>query len=732
MNQEPSQSNFVGEVLDFYADQLSQTVDFEMRPQQKALAASISQAFEEGLILLAEAGTGTGKSLAYLIPAVLWTRRYARPIIISTRTLNLQQQLLEKDIPLLQSLFSEPFNVAPARGWSNYVCLRRLYDLPGSGLVEPEIEEQAHELQHELNQGQWGVRQELHASTALWSEVCADSTACNRQMCPYYSGCYLFQERKLLEKADIIVTNHSLVMADLSVRRDGGQGILPTCQALVLDEAHHLEEVANDHLGRSVSRSSCDRLQQQLFRPKSRSEEGGYLPSLRQFITSQIGDPSLKQELLHTLDRELIMLLPDFYASYENFFADLAGLPMGDTQARPNSVSQRFSLKPGMLSGEQGEAILERGARLAASVDGFRSSLSSIANRLAGIFEDNNEGPGRAAGILSELESVRNQLAHFRNDLEFCLFPEDPNWIYWIMLTREDCELGATPLEVGTLLREELFHATRSLVMTSATLTSRGSFEFLRSRLGLEDFDPEMVVDPVLLESDFDYSRIREFCADSPFDYRTQAYLGVAKDLPDPNSADFFDQVMEPLQRLMVSLGGRTFVLLTSYRALKTVQEALTGPLELHGIEMLCQGDAPNAQLLQRFRRDTRCVLLGTDSFWEGVDVPGDALQCVVLARLPFRVPNDPIVEAHCRRLEENGKSSFYEYQLPQAILKLRQGFGRLIRTAKDRGLVIVLDSRLYHKSYGKDFFRSLPACTRRAGPFSEIVTDGLRWLDLN
>lgn len=747
MSQEPlDTSQFVQEVLGFYRGRLSRTPNYEDRPQQQALAVEISRAIEEGLVLLAEAGTGTGKSLAYLIPAVLWTRSRERPIIVSTRTLNLQQQLLEKDIPLLQSLFGEPFLAAPARGWSNYVCLRRLYDVRHQTGLEPEMVFEAEQLVSHLETGVKGIRQELQVSGTVWSEVCADSTACNRQQCPFFSQCYLFEERRQLEKADIIVTNHSLVLADLSLKRAGAPGILPRCQALVLDEAHHLEEVANEHLARAVSLLACDRLKQQLYRPKSRHEEGGFLPNLRQFVAKSSLESTQKQEILKKIDFELLSPLPDFYSNYENFFADLGGLgPTGPESGLSRSganslhssenrglrspesggnLSQRTALKPGSFSGEAGELVRERGARLAGQIDSLRSALVGLSNRLAEVGED-----PAFAGYLSEVESIRTQLGNFKNDLEFCLFPEDPQWIYWLLQTKNDVQLGATPLNVGQVLREDLFHATRCTVMTSATLTSAGSFDFLRSRLGLlpESIPQGLSVDESAL--DFDFARVGEFCVDSPFDYRDQAYLGVARDLPTPNDSSFLDQVVAPLERLVVELGGRTFILLTSYTALRRLSDSLQASLELHGIELLCQGQAPNSHLLHRFRKDGRSVLLGTDSFWEGVDVPGEALQCVVLAKLPFRVPTDPIVEAHCRRLEENGQSAFGAYQLPQAILKLRQGFGRLIRTTSDRGLVYVLDSRLYHKNYGRDFLKSLPPCTRRAGPLDQLVEDGLRWL---
>lgn len=705
-------SPFVQQVLDFFHNQLPRRANYEERPQQLEMAAKVARALEDEEILVAEAGTGTGKSLAYLIPALLWAHKHGGPIVVSTRTLNLQQQLLEHDIPLLQELFRHPFRAAPARGWSNYVCLRRLHALPGSGQVEPWAEQEAVRIAQELNQGAPGIRQQLAVGEGLWSHITCESTACARQACPYFQGCYLFQERRLLERADLIITNHSLVLADLSLRRQGAPGILPKPAGLVLDEAHHLEEVANDHLSRGISRTAVTRLQEQLYRPKARFEEGGILPGVRAWVSGSSVYPEMRQALLNMVDRELLARLPDFYGVAENFFDELARLLQAVPQSRQGERSQRVGITMALFESPAAQALKDVAARLFVQAEQLQSSLGSLARSLtqevlAASF--NQEGEG----LVQEVQSLAGQMGGFKSDLEFCLFPDNPDWVYWALESANDCQLGATPLDVGEVLAKELFGPTRALVLTSATLTSRGSFEFFERRTGVEHLP----------------NRTVRMAVESPFDYREQAYLGVATDLPDPNHPQFFARVSEPLSRLMVELGGRTFLLLTSYASLKRAAAQLGPELEMHGIELLCQGELPNAKLLERFRKGKRSVLLGTDSFWEGVDVPGDALQCVIMARLPFRVPSDPIVEAHCRRLEAEGLNPFRDYQLPQAILRFRQGFGRLVRTQRDRGMVIVLDSRLYHRDYGRDFLESVPACTRRAGSLERVVNDSLVWL---
>ncbi|MBT9583686.1 hypothetical protein IV102_10055 [bacterium] len=697
----PDSGDFLERVRFFFEHRLPHRPDYEQRPEQLQMALAVAQALQGEELLVVEAGTGTGKSLAYLIPSLLWAFDRRQPVVISTRTLNLQQQLLEKDIPLLRELMDQPFRATPARGWSNYVCLRRLESVQNSQQATPELSHEATSLAENLSLGAPGVRQQLQVSDPLWTVIQAESAACNRQLCPYFQDCYLFRERREMERSELIIANHSLVMADLALRRDGAPGILPRPECWILDEGHHLEEVANEHLGRSLSLADLNRLRQSVYEPKGKVNDAGWLPTLRDRLAKAPVPSDSRARMLELLDRGLLTSLPTFYQVGEEFFHWLAQaiLALGVEGRIP--INSDFFYTP---EGSQCRQVSEQWAAHLSSLEGSVRSLHQA------VTENELEA---TQGGLAELQSLMDRLKGLRNDLEFCLFPDSQDWVYWAQNSAHDTQLGATPLDVGEHLASDFFGPARSVVVTSATLAVGKDLSYFEQRVGLDQHT----------------HRIQRACLDSPFDFMQSAYLGVATDLPDPNKNGFWTQSREALSWLVQQLQGRTFLLTTSHASLRLAKEALQAPLAQAGIRLLAQGQAPAGMLLDQFRRDSRALLIGADSFWEGVDVPGDDLSCVILTRLPFRVPNDPLVKAHCRRLEEEGLNSFANYQMPQAILKFRQGFGRLIRTQRDRGLVLVLDSRLYHKSYGSDFMGALPRCQRRAGRLAGLVQDAMKWL---
>jgi ATP-dependent DNA helicase DinG len=696
----PGLSDFAQRVLAFFADRLPGRQGYEDRPEQRKMALAVANAIENEGILLVEAGTGTGKSLAYLIPSLLWASENGMPVIVSTRTLNLQQQLLDHDLPGLARIVARPFKAVAARGWSNYVCLRRVSTL--SGTIDAALAPALADLENQISHGTSGIRQEMRVDERLWGSVCCESASCSRQICPHYEDCYYFRVRRQMDRADLIVTNHSLLLADLALRREGAPGILPAAACIVLDEGHHLEDVANEHLARGLSSQDLARLQQQLYQPGGKVDEAGLLPALRKRLTSLGLDPDLKRQLLFTLDRELLGSLPSLYASAEEFFATLGSLMRPQDSVEPGYG--RISIDQAWMQTQPAQLLRERGALLGQHLERAASSCSSLQAALQGVRE-------QMEGGLDELTAMGDRLKGMSRQLEFCLFPESPDWVYWASESQQSCEIGATPLDVGEALAADFFKPARSIVITSATLAINNDLSFYASRVGLDRVE----------------SKVETLCLESPFDFRRQAYLGVAHDLPEPGSPAFLEAMLEPLCRLVEQMKGRTFLLLTSMTLLRRVAQRLRENLQ--GVQVLAQGEAPNRDLLRSFRNGPPSILLGADSFWEGVDVSGDALQCVVLGRLPFRVPTDPLVQAHCKRLEDEGQNAFFSYQLPRAILRFRQGFGRLIRSHLDRGIVMVLDSRIYHKSYGVEFKRSLPACTRRAGPWADLVEDSLEWM---
>ncbi len=694
-NQGSASGTLSQQVLDFFEAVLPQRPDYEQRPQQLSMALAVARALEEGEVLVAEAGTGTGKSLAYLVPALLWSLQHGQPVVVSTRTLNLQQQLLEKDIPLLRQLWSEPFRATIARGWSNYLCRRRLEQFLAKQAA-PELTQEALQLATQVSGGAQPIRQKLSCSEALWGQVQADSTACNRNLCPHFQGCGLFVERRELQNSQLIVANHSLVLADLALRLDGAQGILPAPAGWVLDEGHHLEEVANRHLGRSLSRQMFERLRQSTFDPDGRAQEMGWLPGLRQRLARSPFSPEIRGQWLQLVD-DLLRQLPLLYQAAEEFFFWL------QEAVQACAAELRITVTADFFHSAHGERCQQTAQSLAAHLENCGQVLRSLVQEFTDYEVEVQEGG------LSEVQALHQKLGKMRDDLEFCLFPDSSDWVYWA----GPGELGATPLDIGQRLASDFFEPARSVVLTSATLAVSGQLSFYEQRVGLGSQE----------------HRLQRLVLESPFAYQEQAYLGVATDLGDPNRSEFWRQCGPGLAWLFEQLGGRSFLLGTSFASLRLARDILKEPLEMAGIQLLMQGQAPASLLIDQFRANPRSVLLGADSFWEGVDVPGDALQCIVMTRLPFRVPTDPLVAAHCRRLEEEGQSSFSQYQLPQAILKFRQGFGRLIRTQRDKGCVLVLDSRLYNKGYGNDFLAALPKCRRRAGKWVGVVQDAVRWL---
>ncbi len=689
------------EVDRFFRERLPTLPNFEDRPQQRQMAEAVAQAFEDEEILVAEAGTGTGKSLAYLIPALLWRARGGRePVVVATRTLNLQQQILDVDVPRLQGPLGLPFRAVQARGWSNYLCLRRLASLPRMGDLTPSEASAVQALADHLSRGGGGLRSQVAVGDDLWSRLACDSTACGRQRCPFYGRCLLFRERQALEGADLVVTNHALLLSDLALRRDGASGILPGLTRVILDEAHHLEEAATDHLGYSFLRSDFHRFLHQLYRPKATTEEGGFLAGLRLTLAGAPLASRQRQDLLARVDRGLLAPLPALAGAAEEFLHLLS-------ERIPRDV-EKVPLDTAWFASAEGDEARQAGLRLGARLAEASGALREIAQGL-------EEAPEWEAGqgLRLETQGFAQRLDSIRSEVEFCLFPESPDWVYWAEGSARDLGLGAAPLDVGPQLSALLFGMVRTAVLTSATLTIRGSTTFLEERVGLDQHQ----------------DRLERLVVESPFDFRHQAMVAVARDVPDPGDPSFARAVADPVGDLVAGLGGRTFLLVTSWRMLRDLEALLTPRLAEHGIAVLCQGRADRSVLLNQFRNGGRYLLLGTDSFWEGVDVPGEALSCVIMARLPFRVPTEPIHQARSGRLAQGGRNPFAHYHLPLAVVKFRQGFGRLIRTATDKGVVLVLDGRLLSKGYGRAFLDSLPGCQRQEGPLDRLVRDCLDWL---
>ncbi|MEO5799100.1 MAG: helicase C-terminal domain-containing protein [Gemmatimonadales bacterium] len=680
---------------------------YEDRQSQRDLAAHLADAYNDGGILLLEAGTGVGKSFAYLVPALAWARANGERTIISTNTINLQEQLVGKDLPLLRRALKsgdyEP-TFALLKGWRNYLCRARLDTATASqqSLLEGDKLQELVDIVAWASHTADGTLADLPAppSSEVWDEVAAESDLCPRLKCSHFDRCFVFQARRRAAQADVVVVNHHLLAADLAVRQASDNweeaAVLPAYQRLILDEAHHLEDVAANHLGVQVGSRGVRRLLNRLERSGK-----GLVPSLQRDLAT--ADDLLSRASLDLLRERLIPAVAESRLAAESLFLRLFGYveSVGVGQIRLDEDFGKHAVWSEGLTRE-----------LDATVRAFQSvseQVETIADRLAQV-----EMTERRSQLLLECKGVLRRLATFADGLNATLRPSAgrPPEVRWIERTGpkgQALQLAAVPLDLAPMLRDLLFDRTRTVALTSATLATGGEFGFLASRIGLAGSDSPVTVQEIF---------------PSPFDYAEQCLLGLPDDIPDPreDEAGHDAAIAHVVTDLAWASDGGIFVLFTSHAALRRAATTLRAGLGSR-FPILVQGEGQRDQLIRRFREAGNAILLGTDSFWEGVDVPGRALRGLVLAKLPFKVPSEPLTAARLERLSEQGEDGFYGYLLPHAALKLKQGFGRLIRNGSDVGVVILLDRRVVTKRYGAMLLEGLPPAERVIGSWQHVRT---------
>ena len=697
--------------------------NYEQRDGQIELMGKITDALNAPCHAILEGETGIGKSMAYLIPAIFYSNKNRCRVCVSTNTINLQYQLIDKDLPFLEKIIPFDFKYCLLKGRTNYICLRRIKEATASDNADFLLDEleypQFQKLVGWVEKTSDGSLSDLTwvPAESLWDKVCCDKDSCPGVKCPDYNECFFYNARRKAAEADILVVNHHLLFSDLALRADTSEysqtAVIPACKAIIMDEAHNLEDTATKHFGYRTTALGFQKILNKIYFKRGKRESGTFF-TLTNALAFKHGDitDSDRELLLNDINEILVPSRMEIADISKVLFDSITSFLLRDST---QLGEYRLRITPKQEMSNEFDVLSATAKKLRDELKHLSASMKKFARRLNACVDD-FEGDNAIYEVpFTELNNYAIRLDELFASLEMMFDLEAENrsdYVHFfttnVRKTGKFTSFSSLPITVSQQMIDYCFSKIPCTVMLSGTMTTGGNFNFLKSRLGLTDDE----ISENLIEGRFQ----------SPFDYKEQSRLFVPSDLPDPSSSLFVEQCTQPLIEIIKSSLGGTLVLCTSYSHLNMFYNNVCSILESQGINCYKQGDFDRQYLVELFKEDGNAVLFGTDSFWEGVDIPGESLRNLIILKLPFASPNDPVLEARNERIKEEGGNPFKDYQLPMAAIKLKQGFGRLIRTKKDRGTVWILDTRIINKFYGSYFLNSLPDSPYVKGKFNILI----------
>lgn len=682
---------------------------YEYRNEQYEMATAIEESLNGGSKIVIEAGTGTGKTLAYLIPLLEWGLSNNKKVVVSTNTINLQEQLMRKDIPTMRNIIGKEFKEVLVKGRGNYICIRKVNNIRDSDSEEFGIgqKKELESITKWCQKTNIGDKNELEFEPAysVWEKVNSESDLCNRNKCIYKDKCFFFKARKEIIDADILVCNHHMYFADLAIRKESGfitdYGILPNYSAVVFDEAHNIEKVARDYFSFQVSKSYIMKLLNNIYNYKGeKKRSSGSASKAIDYVRETIKDREKVKKIEDYFSEEIYMKHKILYEKADDFFQKIISV-YAFTDIK-KEIKHRIRKEETEEKKEWTEEILKRKNEVKAAYVAYVRKLTEFIEMIEDLELDDE------FGFINDLSKFAKRVSDFLNTFDFVFAFNNEEYVYWLEINskRTNIEINATPLKIKDELNETLYSLLNNIIFTSATLAVGNNFEYFKKSIGIEE-------------------EIMEKIIKSPFNYQKQMKVFIPSNIKDPADKNFNDEANEIIEKIIRKTEGRAFVLFTSYSSLNYTYYKIRNGLESDGYTLLLQGEYQRHRILDIFKNIDKAVLFGADSFWEGVDVQGEKLSSVILVKLPFRVPSEPVVEAIIENIVKNGGNSFMEYQIPEAVIKFKQGIGRLIRSKEDKGIITVLDSRIVSKNYGRLFLDAIPGAKVVIKPKDELFGEG-------